>query len=207
MADKPEEKKTERKTIFTSYVGTFKADTLKIEDGVASVALAAAGASKDIPVKAYKDHVKDLEAAVKAGGEVIVRGALLGGRNGTHLAFHGVGPEEITGRVSNVKSNLDTYEKNGKVPFVDLFMLREIGEHKIGTAVRAFGDDALALKGIAAGDVLTAPARQTRRGYEVDDAETGEKKTLWAEYMRIEGTPKFEPSKTPVADEDPEPAL
>lgn len=193
MAD---EDKKKTKNIHTSYVGTFKADSLKTEDGVVSAILVVAGkdgATVEKAIKGYNAHAQTLTDAVAAGGEMIVRGTLLA--SGKHLAIYGTGAEQIAGVVSNVRSNLDTYEAAGKVPYVNAFVLVERGEHKIGAPITAYGDDALALKGMEKGDRIDMPARQTQE-------QQGDK---WVAVYRCEGAATFEKAPVKEADETPAP--
>jgi hypothetical protein len=197
MAD---EKKTNSKNIHTSYVGTFKADSFEVgENGVATAVLetpGADGAVSEKVIKGYNDNAKTLEDAVKAGGEVIVRGTLLGGGKNPHMGIYATGPEQIAGVVAGkVRSNLDSYEAEGKQPYVNAFVLVERGEHKIGTPVTAFGDDALALAGIEEGGRIEVPARATqeKRG---DD---------WTSIYRVTGAGTVEPAPEKEADETPAP--
>lgn len=193
MSEKTESKK--KPNIHTSYVGAFKPDSFKIEDGVASATFIAAGGN-EYAVKGYNAHAKTLEEAVKAGGEdVIIRGSILGAGNTKHMAMYGTGPELVTGKVSNVRDNFDSYEKDGKQPYVNMFVLMERGEHKIGRPLVAYGDEALALKGVSAGDTIEAPARQTHESREVTNKETGEKENSWSEVMRVTGAGTFKPAE------------
>lgn len=196
----PEEKKNSNRNLHTSYVGTFKADSFKVDEkGVASAILETPGGEK--PVKGYNDNAKTLEDAVKAGGEQIVRGTLLGGGKNPHLGIYATGPEQIAGVVSNVRDNFASYEKDGKQPYINAFVGIERGENKIFRPVTAYGDDALALKGIKEGDRLDVPARVTHEAREKD----GDKK--WGEVYRVTGAGTFEPAaeKAKEADETPAP--
>lgn len=186
MADEKKAKKSGNKNIHTSYVGTFKADSYAVDDkGVASAVLETAGGEKTI--KGYNDNAKTLEDAVKAGGETIVRGTLLAqGGDKAHMGVYATGPEQITGLVSKVRDNFDTFEKDGKQPYVNAWVGVERGDAKIFRAVAAYGDDALALKGIAEGNRLDVPARGTHEKRTVG----GEDK--WVEMYRVTGAGSFE---------------
>lgn len=206
MAEKTE-KTEKRKNIHTSYVGEFKADSLEVKDNVASATFVSAGGA-DVQVKGYNSHSQTLQDAVAAGGEQIIRGSLLGGKDNQHMGIYGTGPEQISGVVSNMKNNFDSYEKDGKQPFVNMFVLVERGEHKIGTPVVAFGDDALALQGMAEGDKMTAPARQTHESRTVTDKESGKEATKWTPIYRTEGPGTFEAApKKEKEDSSPEPEM
>ena len=188
MADEKQDK-----TIFTSYVGTFKADSFSVDDnGVASAVLETARSGEKV-VKGYKDRVEILKNAVAAGGEQIINGSLLGGGANPHLSITRTGPEQITGAVSKVRDSFDT---EGKQPFVRAFMRIEVGDDKkVGKEVKAFGDDALALKGLKDGDRLSVPARQTQD--KVTDKDGNEK---WESIYLVTGPGKIEPGVEKAAD-------
>ena len=205
MADDKKDKKSKNKNIHTSYVGTFKADSYKVDDkGVASatfVTAGAEGATSEKAVKGYNDNAKTLKDAVEAGGEQIIRGTLLGGGKNPHMGIYATGPEQIAGVVSKLRDNFDSYEKDGKQPYVNAWVGVERGESKIFRAVAAFGDDALALKGIAEGDRMDVPARATHEKRTVDGADK------WVEMYRVAGAGTFAPvaEKSKEADETPAP--
>jgi len=193
MAD---EKKSASKNIHTSYVGTFKADSVETaENGTVTAVLETPGGDK--VVKGYKDNAKTLTDAVEAGGEVIVRGTLLGGAGANkHMGIYATGPEQISGVIAGkVRSNLDTYEEDGKQPYINAFVLVERGEHKIGTPVTAYGDDALALAGLEEGGRIDVPARPTQE-------QRGDK---WQSIFRVTGAGTVEPAPAKEADETPAP--
>lgn len=197
MADAKTGGKSKNNNIHTSYVGTFKEGSFKVEDGVASAVLETAGGEKTI--KGYKDNAKTLEDAVNAGGEIIVRGTLLGGGKNPHMGIYATGPEQIAGVVSKVRDNFDSFEADGKTPYVNAWVGVERGDAKIFRAVVAYGDDALALKGIEEGGRIDVPARTTheQRGAE------GEKK--WVEMYRVTGAGTVEPAPEKEAEESPAP--
>jgi hypothetical protein len=198
MAD---DKKTKNTNIHTSYVGTFKADSYAVDDkGVASATLVIPGQdgkTTEKAVKGYNDNVKTLDDAVKAGGEMIIRGTLLGGNKSPHMAIYATGPENLVGKVSKVQDNFETFEKDGKQPYANLWVGLERGEATIFRAVVAYGDDALALKGVAEGDRLEVPARGTHE----------QRKEKWVNLYRVTGAGTFEPAaeKSKEADETPAP--
>ena len=174
MADAP---KKNDNLIYTSSVGKFKADSYKEStDGkgktVASAILILTGTGKEKVVKGHNDNVRVLNDAVKAGGEIIVWGVILGGKENTYLAIHGTGPKQLIGIVSNVRHNFDSYEKNGKNAFVDAFVVAEAGDKKFGTPFKAFGNDALALKGVRNGDRINVPARQSNEERKPQDGDS-----------------------------------
>lgn len=206
MADKTDDKK--KPNIHSSYKGEFKADSLAVKDGVASATFASAS-GQDIQVKGYNANVKTLEDAVAAGGEQIIRGTLLGGKDNKHVGIYGIGPEQISGAVANVRHNFDSYEKDGKLPFVSMFVMVERGEHKIGRPVSAFGDNALTFKGVAVGDKMSAPARQTHESRNVADKDSDEKSKKWVSTFSVEGPGTFEaaPAKNKEADKSAEPGM
>lgn len=163
MGDKDEKKEPKGRDIHTSYKGTFKADSLDVEDKVAS-AIITTHDGKDISVKGYNDHIDTLKQAVEAGGEIILRGKLLGSADKLHLAIYGTGPEHVTGVVKNPRDNFDSYEKDGKQPFVDLFVGVEKEDNTIWRSMTFFGDDALALKGkVTEGDRVELDVRPSQR--------------------------------------------
>jgi len=195
MAEDKQDKKSTNKNIHTSYVGTFKADSFAVDEkGVASATLETPGGDK--VVKGYNDNAKTLEDAVKAGGEMIVRGTLLGGNKNPHMGIYATGPEQIAGVVSKVRDNFDSFEADGKQPYVNAWVGVERGDNKIFRAVAAYGDDALALKGVKEGDRLDVPARTTHEKREVK----GEEK--WVEMYRVTGAGTFEPAPEKAADEE-----
>ena len=205
MAD---EKKNKNKPIFTSYVGTFKADSFSVdENGVASAVLETPGGDKVVKghKTSNKDHAETLKNAVDTGGEQIIRGALLpGGKDGHYLAINSVGPEQIAGVVNNVqKSNFEPGSE--KMAYVNAFVQVEKGEHKIGQPIKAFGDDAMALKDLKDGDRLEVPARFThdlqtdKDGNEMTDADG---KKQWNDFYLVTGPGKFEPGADKTAEAD-----
>lgn len=184
------------KIIHTSYVGTFRADSFSIDEkGVASAILETRGGEK--LVKGYNDHAGTLEDAVGAGGETIVRGALLGGARNPHLGIYGTGPERVAGVVGRISHNFDSYARDGKQPYFSAWVGVERGDARIFRAVSAFGDEALALKGVAEGDRLAVPARPTFEKRMVNGAEN------WVQTFRVVGIGSFEPA--PRAGNSPEP--
>ena len=184
------------KIIHTSYVGTFRADSFSVDEkGVASAILDTRGGEK--LVKGYNDHAGTLEDAVRAGGETIVRGALLGGAVNPHLGIYGTGPERVAGVVGRIRHNFDTYSRDCKQPYLSAWVGVERGGTRIFRAVTAFGDEALALKGMAEGDRLAVPARATLDRREVNGAEK------WVQTFRVTGIGSFEPA--PRAEDSPEP--
>lgn len=205
MADDKKDKKSKNKNIHTSYVGTFKADSFKVDDkGVASATFVTAGpdgATSEKAVKGYNDNAKTLEDAVNAGGEQIIRGTLLGGGKNPHMGIYATGPEQIVGVATKVRHNFDSYEKDGKQPYVNAWVGVERGDSKIFRAVAAFGDDALALKGIEEGAKIDVPGRATHEKRDIK----GEEK--WVEMYRVAGAGKFEPAaeKSKDAEETPAP--
>ena len=186
--------KANRKNIHTSYAGTFKPGSLSVENGVASAILVAAGnAAVELPVNGYKDNCKTLCDAVEAGGEVILRGTVLGsfGKGTKHLAVYGVGAEDVTGKVTNVRQNLDTCAETGKVPYVNAFVVREINGKRVAMGLQAYGDVALSLKGIASGDTISIPARQTHEQRQAPAKDGGEAKTRWESVLLATGPGKL----------------
>lgn len=192
-----DQKKSDRPNIHTSYVGEFKADSLKIEGGVASATFVDKGGAERV-VKGYNDNAKLLEEAVAAGGEQIIRGSLLGGNKNPHMGIYGVGPDQVCGVVSHVRDNFDSFEKDGKQPYIDMFVKFERGEHTIGRPIKAYGDDALALEGLKDGDTIDVPARPTQ-----EQRGKGDEKT-WQSVMRITGPGTFE--RAAEKDTAPDPA-
>ena len=184
------------KIIHTSHVGTFRTDSFSVDEkGVASAILETRGGEK--LVKGYNDHARTLEDAVRAGGETIVRGALLGGSRNPHMGIYGTGPERVAGVVGRIRHNFDSYARDGKQPYLSAWVGVERGDARIFRAVAAFGDEALALKGIAEGDRLAVPARATLEKREVNGAEK------WVQTYRVAGIGSFEPA--PRSEDAPEP--
>lgn len=204
MADENKDTGGKNRNIHTSYVGTFDADSFAVDDkGVASATLKTAGGDDKV-VKGYNDNAKTLEDAVKAGGEQIVRGTMLGGGKNPHMGIYATGPEQIAGVAKKIRHNFDTYEAEGKQPYVNAFVGVERGENgdtKIHRPVTAFGDDALSLKGIEEGDRLSVPARVT---HEQRDGKDGKQ---WQEIYRVTGEGSFEkaPAKDKEEEETPNP--
>ncbi|MXX87930.1 MAG: hypothetical protein F4213_13165 [Boseongicola sp. SB0677_bin_26] len=162
MSDK-DEKKAKGRDIHTSYKGTFKADSLDVEEKTAS-AIITTHDGKEITVKGYNDHFDTLKEAFEAGGEVILRGKLLGSASLLHLAVYGTGPEHVAGVVKNPKDNFDSYEKDEKQPFIDLFVGVEKDDKTFWRGMTFFGDDALALKGkVTEGDRIELDVRPSQR--------------------------------------------
>ena len=203
-----EQKEKKLANIHTSYVGTFKADSLSVQDGVASATLVSASET-ELSVKGYNAHAETLQNAYAAGGEVILRGSILNGKDNKHLAVYGVGPEMVTGKVSNVRDNFGTYEAEGKMPYMNLFVQKDLPNgSKIGVPVVAYGDDALSLKGIKEGDILEAPGRQTHEQRNLKNKETGEPEEKWVSIYRVAGPGRFGPNPEAKKEaEAPEPGM
>lgn len=191
MAD--EQKKN--KNIHTSYVGSFKEGSFeKIDDKSATAIFVTAGGQEKV-VKGYNDNVATLEAAVAEKGEIIIRGTMLGGKANSHMGIYAVGPERIAGVVSKARDNFETYEKDGKQAYANLWVGVERGEKKIFRAVTAYGDDALALKGVEEGSRIETDARVTheKRGEE------------WQEVYVVTGNASFEAAPAKEEEEAPAP--
>ena len=187
------------KNIHTSYEGTFKPGSFSIDgNGVASAVLETRGGEKT--VKGYNDNAKTLEDAVKAGGEIILRGTLLGGSTNPHMGVYATGPERIIGVVNKVRDNFASHRDEGKRPYINAWVGVERGDHRIFRAVVAYGDDALALKDMKEGDRLDAPARAVHEKREVNGKER------WVEMYRVTGIGTFEPAAERVVEDEGPPS-
>lgn len=206
-----EEKKTESRDIHTSYKGTFKEGTLEVgktKNGkdFASVTMIVAGKTGyEAVVKGYNKHVETLKSAVEAGGEQILRGQILNDKDGSHLAVYAVGPENVTGRIHNIRTSVG---KADKVPFVAgyfVFDKPEEGNRRPSREIHAYGDAAVALAEVTPDHVVSVPVRGSRAektgrdGTPIKD-ESG--KSTYEDILVVEGIAQVEHSPRKVAEAD-----
>ena len=178
------------KNIFTSYVGTFEPDSLSVnENGTVSAVLNTGGGERQ--VKGYgSNNAEKLKQAYAKGGETILSGNLMA-RNSenAHLSVTALGPRQVRGVATRVSTNFDTFEEQGKKPYVNAWVAVEEGGGKVSwNGLSVYGDNALALRGMKAGDTVDVPARRTHKKKTVK----GEEK--WDSYYLATGEGFFEPS-------------
>lgn len=152
-----------QKTLFRSAYGQPVVGSLRETDKFVEAAIQQ-GPNFTQTVRAYKDETKTaLRAAVEQGGDVLVRGSLLGSkdRGNVHIAVNSVNePLLAKGKVVRV-----SHSAPGKQPAVNGFVLQEVEgrdgqSYKIGKPFRAFGDSAVALAGLQNNDFIKGDARE-----------------------------------------------
>ena len=173
MAD--ENKTADRKPLFRSFYGpivpgsfveTDRSVEVRVQQGTH---VGVARAHKN--AKSYSDEVREaLKAAANSSEPTLLRGQLLGSaaRGNVHLAINSVNaPRVIQGKVSNVR-----HSDPSKQPFVSGFIVHEFESngktHKFGVPFRAFGDAAVSLAGLQAGDIVNGGVREVVQKREKD---------------------------------------
>lgn len=213
MAD--EKKGNGRKNIHTGYKGTFKEGSFSMDtSGEKPVAKATLvlegdkGFEKEVRGRGLNaDKLKD---AFEAGGTQILHGQLFGGKEG-YLSAAGFGPKEIKGKISHIQTNIDNVPE-GKTPYINAFIsdrgMGGNGNRIPGVPVLAFGDEAMAFKGVNDGDTVAfgalerQEAKKDREGNQVKDDDG---RPVFQTIARVEGNVSFEPTPEAAPEEDDTP--